>query len=63
MLEEERTVTCPYCYEPTSLLIDCTAGSQTYVEDCGVCCQPMLVKVTLTPNGEITSLEVEAENR
>lgn len=62
MLEEEYNATCPYCYEPINLLIDCTAGSQTYVEDCSVCCQPIVVAVELTPNGEIETVEARAEN-
>lgn len=63
MLEEEYTVTCPHCYEPVTLLIDCTAGNQTYVEDCGVCCQPIVVAIELTPDGEIAAVDASAENR
>lgn len=63
MLEEERHITCPYCFEPVSLLIDCTAGSQTYVEDCSVCCQPIVVTIELTDNGEIDYIDARAENR
>lgn len=62
MLEEERTITCPYCFEPVSLLIDRTAGSQTYVEDCSVCCQPIVVAIELTDNGEIAYIDARAEN-
>lgn len=62
MLEEEVSVTCPYCCEPVSLLVDCTAGSQSYVEDCSVCCQPMAVDIALTADGEIASVEARAEN-
>jgi len=63
MLEEEVSVTCPYCFEPVSLLVDCTAGSQTYVEDCSVCCQPMVVAIALTVDGQIDTIEASAENR
>lgn len=41
----ERAVSCPYCAESMTLLIDPSAGSQLYVEDCQVCCQPMQVRV------------------
>ena len=34
---------CPYCGEPISLAIDASAGAQTYIEDCAVCCRPITV--------------------
>ena len=34
-------VRCPYCGEPFETLVDLSAGSATYVEDCQVCCQPI----------------------
>ncbi len=34
---------CPYCGEPVELLVDLSAGAQSYVEDCQVCCRPMVV--------------------
>jgi hypothetical protein len=37
--------TCPYCGEPVELLVDESAGSCSYVEDCQVCCRPMQVDV------------------
>lgn len=63
MLEEEITITCPYCCEPVSLLIDCTGGNQTYVEDCSVCCQPIVVGFSLNADGEVESIEISAENQ
>ena len=39
----EAVVTCPYCGEPISVLVDCSLEQQTYVEDCQVCCQPMVI--------------------
>lgn len=44
-LEQFIDSTCPYCAEPILLRIDVSAGSQSYVEDCQVCCQPMLVAI------------------
>lgn len=63
MLEEEVTITCPYCSESISLLIDCTGGDQTYVEDCSVCCQPIVVRITLSADGQLQAIDVDAENR
>lgn len=41
----ERRARCPYCGERISLLIDRSVGDQQYVEDCFVCCQPIVVTV------------------
>lgn len=45
--QEEVAVYCPYCNEPITLLIDCSESGQRYVEDCFVCCRPIVVSVTL----------------
>ncbi len=38
-------VSCPYCGERLTLVVDETGGrTQTYVEDCAVCCQPIEVR-------------------
>ena len=34
---------CPFCAEPITLVVDYSTGSQAYIEDCQVCCQPMEV--------------------
>jgi hypothetical protein len=40
----EVELSCPYCGEPLSLVVDETGGrAQTYIEDCAVCCQPIEV--------------------
>ena len=39
---------CPYCGEPIELLIDTSITQQEYVEDCEVCCRPMVVSGNLT---------------
>lgn len=53
-MDPERTVEvdCPYCGERIELLVDCSAGSQRYVEDCQVCCRPMNVVVAIDTNGD-----------
>lgn len=43
---KETRVSCPYCGERLELLLDVSAGSQTYVEDCSVCCRPITVVMT-----------------
>ncbi|GAA3914639.1 CPXCG motif-containing cysteine-rich protein [Luteimonas lutimaris] len=53
--------TCPYCGEPIELLADASAGDQQYIEDCSVCCRPIVVTVTTDDDGD-PMLAVRAEN-
>jgi transcription elongation factor Elf1 len=39
----ERRISCPYCAEFMEVVLDLTAGSQSYIEDCQVCCQPIQI--------------------
>ena len=57
-----ETITCPYCWEPIEITLDLTVESQQQVEDCSVCCRPIVVRYS-TADGELVSLEVAAENR
>lgn len=43
-------VNCPYCGEAIELVVDASAGSADYVEDCPVCCRPMQVDVQMDGN-------------
>ncbi|QWP78441.1 CPXCG motif-containing cysteine-rich protein [Lysobacter sp. K5869] len=54
-------VHCPYCGEPIELLIDESAGDQRYIEDCQVCCRPIVVMVSADGDGE-PAVAVYAEN-
>lgn len=58
---QDTEVSCPACWETIVLEVDLSAGAQTYVEDCSVCCRPMLVRLTVAPDGEF-QVSVEAEN-
>lgn len=41
-LELLKKFKCPYCLERISMLLDLSEnGSQDYIEDCEVCCQPI----------------------
>ena len=55
----ERRITCPYCGEPLSILIDLSAGAQSYIEDCQVCCQPMQIAFE-TDGSELLSLQIDS---
>ena len=37
----EQSFNCPYCWQIISILIDPSVESQSYVEDCEVCCHPI----------------------
>ncbi|QQP98717.1 CPXCG motif-containing cysteine-rich protein [Lysobacter enzymogenes] len=54
-------VHCPYCGEPIELLVDESAGDQRYIEDCQVCCRPIVVAVNIDEDGA-AEVSVYAEN-
>lgn len=58
MLETTAEISCPYCGEIITLFLDLSVESQTYIEDCSVCCQPMNVSYTVE-DGELTSVSAE----
>ncbi|MHB1951306.1 MAG: CPXCG motif-containing cysteine-rich protein [Acidiferrobacteraceae bacterium] len=35
-------VVCPYCGESFETTADWSAGDQDYIEDCAVCCRPIM---------------------
>ena len=47
----EKHLHCPFCGEPISVLVDLSAGDQEYVEDCQVCCRPLVLEVSLDGDG------------
>lgn len=46
-------IACPYCGESITVLVDASAGSQRYVEDCQVCCRPIVVDVLVGDDGGV----------
>jgi Cysteine-rich CPXCG len=49
---------CPYCGEEVSISIDPSGGeTQTYVEDCEVCCNPWTVTVRYSGGTADVSVE------
>ena len=59
MLETTAEISCPYCGEIITLFIDLSVESQTYIEDCSVCCQPMSVSYSVE-DGELASVSAES---
>lgn len=51
-----RRVQCPYCGECFDTLVDLSAGSSAYVEDCQVCCRPIEFTVDVDSAGALAAL-------
>jgi len=47
-----QDVECPYCGETITLVLDPSAGSQRYIEDCHVCCRPITVDLEVDADGD-----------
>ena len=58
---ETVIVLCPYCGERVGLLVDATLPHQQYVEECEVCCRPMLVTIDATAEDPIVDVTRENE--
>jgi hypothetical protein len=56
-----ETITCPYCWESIEVALDLSVEEQQQVEDCSVCCRPIVVRYSAA-DGELASLDVVAEN-
>ena len=46
-----NNVQCPYCGEMIEVLIDCSVPHQNYIEDCQVCCRPIIFDVSIEQDG------------
>ncbi len=54
-------VSCPYCGEEIEIVVDGSVDHQQYVEDCSVCCRPIVMTV-VAEDGEVVSIDVRAED-
>ncbi len=61
MLEQTR-VSCPYCGEQFDTSVDCSAGDTNYIEDCYVCCRPIVFHVFIHHTGELDYVHTATEN-
>ena len=48
----EEPIHCPYCGEPISVVVDHSIGEQEYIEDCQVCCRPLVLSISIDEDGE-----------
>lgn len=57
----EQSISCPSCGETISILIDDSLPEQQYIEDCQVCCRPIVFDITEDNDGDMV-VSVRAEN-
>jgi hypothetical protein len=57
-----KPVDCPYCGEQFETEVDCSSGSQDYIEDCQVCCRPIEFHLEVGPDGELASLTTRRDD-
>jgi hypothetical protein len=50
------SVSCPYCGDSFATVLDLSAGSSSYIEDCQVCCQPIELRVTVDADGNLREM-------
>jgi len=49
---------CPWCWELVDSTIDLSVGTQSYIEDCTVCCNPIEISF-MVRGSEILNLRAE----
>lgn len=57
-LLQGQDAACPHCGESINLTLDLSVPEQSYIEDCSVCCRPMMVSYT-APEGEVVEFSLE----
>ena len=58
---QESTIACPYCGEQLQVLIDAQEQGSEYIEDCQVCCRPIVFHVSDGPDGAM-DVDVRSED-
>ena len=59
---EEHLITCPYCAEAFTALIDPTMAGDQYVEDCEICCQPIVFLISANGPQDPCTISTHREN-
>jgi hypothetical protein len=62
-LESFTEISCPYCGEAILIRLDLSAGAQSYVEDCQVCCQPIQIGVQVDEAGTLEAVTADRVDR
>jgi hypothetical protein len=58
---EHESITCPYCWETIEIALDLSVEEQRYVEDCSVCCRPIVIAYR-TDGATLAEINVSAES-
>lgn len=58
-MQEEAHYTCPHCWQTSTMLVDLTYGSQSFIQDCEVCCNPIEFRCVID-NGTLVALEADS---
>lgn len=53
MQQSEQGLRCPYCGERISVLVDHSEEQQDYIEDCEVCCRPIMLMVRVEADDSV----------
>jgi len=54
---EDALISCPFCGETISVLVDTSVADQSYIEDCSVCCRPIQFRVRCSQDA-VVGIEV-----
>jgi hypothetical protein len=58
---DETEYVCPACGETIVIPVDASQGrNQQYVEDCPVCCRPVVIRIQISKSGSVRC-DAEAE--
>ena len=60
-MTETIVISCPYCGENYETIVDLSAGSQRYVEDCAVCCKPIELALRVGEDGELLEVSTATD--
>ncbi len=50
----EEPVGCPFCGERITIVVDHSLGDQQYVEDCEVCCRPVVFAINIDESDSVS---------
>jgi hypothetical protein len=61
MIEEDYPFSCPHCGVDLSARLDASGGKkQSFIQDCEVCCKPILIQVEFSGD-EVVSFSANAD--
>ena len=61
-MSDTIVIHCPYCGESYETVVDPSAGSQRYIEDCAVCCRPIEIVMRVDDDGELLDVSTATDS-